>query len=204
MHTILTGFLDDNLLHIGDDDEKLKLLDEAAADLAKGLEAAPMLAYRFGLVGFDERALVTDPVCTLVADAVKTRWQTVANKIGPGPVQVYRAVMLRALELVAAKRPEFQHAILLLARNQPAGATEGKATKAVTAMLAGIDGGVSDEMNRTWVSAVDMSLPKLSAKLKKPTGIKEDLSLGLSRAVGPTDKEGRPTTNPNPQWPTAG
>jgi hypothetical protein len=204
MQTILTGFLAANLLPIGDDDEKLNLLDEAAADLAKRLESAPILAYRFALVGFDERALVTDPVCKLVADAVTARWQTIANKIGAGPVQVYRAVMLRALELVAAKRPEFRQAILLLARNQPPGAMEGKATEAVRAMLAGFDGSVSDEMNRTWVNAVDMSLPKLSAKLKKPAGIKEDLSLGLSRAVGPNDKEGRQVTNPNPHWPTTG
>ena len=39
MQTILTGFLNAGLLPIGEDDEKLKLLEAAAVDLAKGIKA---------------------------------------------------------------------------------------------------------------------------------------------------------------------
>lgn len=203
MQTILAGFLAANLLPIGDDDEKLRLLDAAAADLANQLEATPILAYRFGLCGLDERIPVTDPVCKLVEAAVKSQWQTIGNKIGPDPTQVYRAVLLRALEMVAIKRQEFRYAILLVASAPPAPPMRGKGAEAVDAMLAGFGRSISDEMSRSWVNSVDMSLPKLAAKSKRAPGFKEELSVGLGQAAGPTDKEGRQLANANPHWPNA-
>jgi hypothetical protein len=204
MPTILNRFLAANLLPIGDDDEKLEFLEAAATDLGKRLEGTPILAYRFGLIGFDEKAAATDPICTLVADVVASKWQTIANKVGSSPVQIYRAVMLRALEIVAAKRPEFRQAILLLARNQPTAVVEGGATKPIAEMLAELETPISEEESRDWVNAVDLSLPKLSTKLKKPGGNKEELSIAIGRAVGPTDKEGKALPTPNPHWPNAG
>ena len=44
MQTILSGFLTAGLLPIGEDDEKLKLLEPAAANLAKQIKEIPLLA----------------------------------------------------------------------------------------------------------------------------------------------------------------
>lgn len=204
MQTILTGFLSANLLPIGEDDEKLKLLEDAAVDLVKQIKAEPILAYRLALVGLDEMVPAEDPVHKLVGDSVTAKWQTMINKTGAAPVQVYRAVMLRALEITAADSPDVRFAITLVARNQPAGHVEGKAKEAITAMLTGFESGVVDELIETWVNPVDMSLPKLSAKVKKPQVSKDDLSLALARASGPSDKDGRALDKPNPHWPNAG
>jgi len=204
MATILNGFLAANLLPIGDDDEKLELLEAAATDLGKRLETTPILAYRFGLVGFDEKTVSTDPVCGVVADAVASKWQTIANKVGSSPIQVYRAVILRTLEIVSANGPGFRHALCLVARNQSGFAAEGGATKPISDMLAGFETIVSEEIDRDWVNAVELGLPKLSTKLRKSAINKDDLSLALSRAAGPQDREGKALASPNPNWPNAG
>jgi len=43
---------------------------------------------------------------------------TIANKIGPSPVQVYRGVILRAIE-IAASDQELIAPIIVIANNQP-------------------------------------------------------------------------------------
>ncbi len=204
MPNILTGFLAANLLPIGEDDEKLTLLEDAAGDLAKEIKSKPILAHRFAMVGLDERVPATDPVHKKVGDAIANKWQTMTNKTGAGPVQVHRAVMLRSIEMAAAENRLLRFAITLIARNQPVAVAEGKATAAISAMLAGWESSVAEEMTNAWVNPVEMSLPKLTAKLKKTQAGKEELSLALSRATGPQDKEGRALNNPNPNWPNAG
>src|SRR5579862_4727414 len=93
MQTILSGFLKARLLPIGEDDEKLHLLESAASELAKRIKEKPILVQRSLLVGLDPAVPETDPVHKLVETAVSDKWETIANKIGPNPVQVYRAVI---------------------------------------------------------------------------------------------------------------
>lgn len=136
MQTILSGFLSANLLPIGEDDEKLKLLEAAAADLTKEIVGTPMLAYRGAIVGLDERVSASDPVHKKVAEIIARKWQTMTNKTGASPVQVHRAVLLRALEIGATDSADLRHAITLIARNLGPVALDGKSKDAVTAMLA--------------------------------------------------------------------
>lgn len=204
MQNILSGFLTAGLLPIGEDDEKLSLLESAAAELAKQIKSAPLLAHRFTLVGLDARVPASDPVHTLAEKAVFDKWQTITNKIGPSPVQVYRAVILRAIEIAAAENTNLSFAVTLIAASQSAGVAGGKEQTAIASMLARFDESGSKELTDIWVNTVDLSFPKLAAKVKKPQLNKDELSSGLSRAVGPTDKEGKAQTNPNPHWPNTG
>jgi hypothetical protein len=71
-------------------------------------------------------------------------------------------------------------------------------------MLQNWESSVVDEMNVAWVNPVDLSLPKLAARLDKQLVGKEDLAAALSRAAGPTDKEGKPLDRANPHWPNSG
>src|SRR5882724_10379976 len=114
MQNILTGFLRANLLPIGEDDEKLKFLEAAALELAKRIKATPIIAHRFALVGLDERVSVSDPVHEAAGQAVIDKWQTMTNKTGPNPIQVYRAVILRSLEIAATDSRNIASALLLV------------------------------------------------------------------------------------------
>lgn len=204
MPTILTGFLEANLLPIGEDDAKLKLLEDAAADLAEEIGEKPILAYRLAMVGMDERVPSTDPVHVMVNSAITTKWQTMTNKTGAGPVQVHRAVMLRAIELAAAKDSALQLAVTLTARNQSSPPENDKGGNAIRSLVDSWESAINAEISEAWVNPVDMSLPKLSTRLRKPSVSKEDLALGLARAVGPTDRSGNALDNPNTVWPNSG
>jgi hypothetical protein len=202
MHTIMSGFLSANLLPIGEDDEKLELLDSAANDLAKEIGNTPMLAYRCALVGLDERVPATDPMHKKVAEVIANKWQTMTNKTGASPVQVHRAVLLRALE-ISATSTNFRHAMILIARNLGPVAIDGKSKDAVASMLNGWESSVTEELNESWVNTVDMSLPKLAGNLKRSPVNTEDLVRGFGRAAGPHDKDSKPYPTPNPHWPNA-
>lgn len=176
MATILTGFMAANLLQIGADDEKLQLLEAASVDLAKQIKSNPILAYRLTLVGLDEQVPVTDPAHKLVAAVVTAKWQTMTNKTGPGPVQIYRGVMLRGLEIAAADNPALRFAIALIARNQPERINTDEAKAAIATMLAGFEEAITAEMTTAWVNPVDMALPKLTGKIKKPQVDKDGMT----------------------------
>ena len=204
MQTILVEFLKAGLLPIGEDDEKLKLLEAASDDLAKEIKAQPLLAYRLALVGLDQRVSATDPVHQMAGAAIQKRWQTIFNKVGAGPVQVHRAVILRAIQIAADDNARMQAAMTFVARNQPSEARDDKCGDAISAMFVEFEKAVAAEIPQIWINSVDLSLPKLSPKAKKSQVNKEELALSLSRAAGPTDKSGKALPTPNPHWPNEG
>lgn len=203
MPTILSGFLSENLLPIGEDDEKLKLLESAAEDLSKEILAAPITAYRFALVGLDESVAATDPVHKKTSEVIASKWQTMTNKTGASPVQVHRAVLLRALEIVGASNRDLRHAMVLIVQNLKTGVVDGHGKSSIATMMNGWEAAVAEELNGAWVNVVDMSLPKLSGKVKKASINKDELIAGLGRASGPHDKDNKPYPTPNPHWPNA-
>jgi GTPase-associated system helical domain len=204
MHNILSGFLNAGLLPIGEDDEKLKLLEAAAGQIAKQITAAPMLAYRFSLIGFDDRVTSEDPAIKKAEEAVLSKWPTIVNKIGARPVQVYRAVILRALEIAAVENSELRQAVSLIAQNEPVLQSKRKERDAINAMLQQFEGNAADELSEAWVNPVDMGFPKLSGKIKKLQINKDNLTVAIARAAGPQDQAGNALNDPNPHWPNAG
>jgi len=154
------------------------LLEAAAAELAKQIKATPLLAHRFALVSLDERVPASDPVYKLTGGVVCEKWQTITNKIGPNPVQVYRAVILRAIEIASSENTDLMFAITLVAANQPEGVAGQKEQAAITSMLAGFEEASMKELTDYWVNAVDLSLPKLTTRVKKPQISKEELAQG--------------------------
>jgi hypothetical protein len=204
MNNILSGFLSANLLPIGEDDEKLRLLDSAADALAKEVAGDPLLAYRCALVGLDERVPASDPVHTKVGEIIATKWLTMTNKTGAGPVQVHRAVLLRAIEIVGTESRDLRFAMTLIPRNLGSVSQDDKAKRPIAAMLANWESAVAEDLNGAWVNTVDMSLPKLAGKLKRAQVNKEELAAAFGRASGPQDKDGKPYPTPNAHWPNAG
>src|SRR4051812_12020071 len=164
MNNILSGFLSANLLPIGEDDEKLRLLDSAANALAKEIAAHPPLAYRCALVGLDERVPASDPVHTKVGEVIATKWLTMTNKTGAGPVQVHRAVLLRAIEIAGTESRDLRFAMTLISRSLGSVSQGDKAERPVAAMLANWGSAVADDLNKAWVNTVDMSLPRFAGK----------------------------------------
>jgi len=97
--SILNDYLAAGLLPIGEDDQKLELLEKAATALAARLQADPTLTHRFTLVGLDVTASDADPVHRLANEALIEEWKTISNRVGASPVQIHRALLLRAIEL---------------------------------------------------------------------------------------------------------
>jgi hypothetical protein len=203
MNNILSAFLTAGLLPIGEDDEKLKLLEAAASELTKQIVEDPLLTYRFALVGFTDQATTNDPALKKAEEALFNKWQTAANKIGSNPVQVYRAVILRAIELAAGKDSAVGYAIGLIAQNEPTLHLPMKEHEAIGEMLGRLQAKADDESSEAWVNPVNVTLPKLSVKARK--GItKEQLKNAIARAAGPQDESGTALNTPNPHWPNAG
>jgi hypothetical protein len=95
-------------------------------------------------------------------------------------------------------------AITLIAANQPKIVGAHKEQNAIDSMLLRFQTNGAKELSDVWVNAMDFSFPKLGAKIKKPQINKDELVAALARAVGPTDKEGKAQSNPNPHWPNTG
>lgn len=203
MQTILGEFLVAGLLPIGEDDEKLALLEGAAADLAQQINAIPLLSQRFALVSLDDDTLSTDSTYAAAGAAVTSRWATITNKVGPNPTQVYRAVLLRGLEIAALDNIPLQLAIVLTARNLPI-RPASRTTHAVALMLSRFSEAIQPDLTRTWISTPGIQFPKAPGRTKKAPVGRDDLLLALSRASGPTDKAGKALANPNPHWTNAG
>lgn len=204
MHDILSRFLAAGLLPIGEDDEKLKLLEDAAVEITAQIIAKPLLAYRLTLIGLDDRITGTDPALKKAEEVVLSKWHTITNKIGASPVQVYRAVILRALELAVEEKPSLNHAVCLIAQNETMPYSMGKERQAIDAMLEQFDGDSAEELTEVWVNPVGLSFPKLAGKIKKAQINKEELAAAIARAAGPNDKDGKVLTNANPHWPNSG
>ena len=204
MTTILQDFLAAGLLPIGDDDDKLNLLESASQALSEKITEAPLLAFRFTLVGLDKAVPAGDPVHQLAAETVRSKWQTIANKVGASPVQVYRAVILRAIEIAAAENSKIEPAVFLISENQGLSSVGDAEKDAVAAMIQRFAISSSKMVTDAWASVPDLSLSRLATKIKKAQVNKEELAAGFGRAVGPKGKDGQPTANGNPQWPNAG
>lgn len=204
MQNVLVQFLSAGLLPIGEDDEKLKLLEAAALDLSKKIKAAPIQAYRIAIVSLSDQIPDSDPIFEMAGEVIRSKWQTITNKIGPNPIQVYRAVLLRAIELAATESVKLRYATLLVEKNQSLLHQDFKSTAPIKEMLANFERDLIEEFSEIWVNPINSSFPKLSTKLKKTIVNKEELSVGLSRAVGPTDKTGKAHSNPNPHWSNVG
>lgn len=200
MQNILSKFLNAGLLPIGGEDEKYKLLELASDELAKRLEATPISIYRFALVAFDDRASHTDPVYEFVQEVVLSKWQTIINKIGPSPLQIYRAVIMGALQIAAARNANIQEALVIIARNEPAIHSDPREKQCIQDFLSHLEKKSAKEIATTWINPVDIGLPKLSNRVKKAQPAKEELTSGFLRAAGPVERDG----GANPHLPNAG
>ncbi|MCW0218100.1 MAG: hypothetical protein OJI67_07235, partial [Prosthecobacter sp.] len=203
MQTILNKFLAAGLLPIGEDDEKLTLLEQASQSLSSKIKKTPLLTYRLAMVGLDAKVPGEDPAYGLVSESVLEQWQTIVNRVGAKSVQVYRAVILRAIEIAAEENSNVAPAVLLVAENQHSPHYGTGEKDVVLSLLNSFNEARAQETNEIWIKAVDFAVLKLS-KTKRNQLNKDDLSLALSRAVGPKDKDNRPLNAPNPHMPNAG
>lgn len=204
MQNILSSFLNAGLLPIGEDDEKLKLLDAAATELAKKLNESALLVYRFVLVALYDKAKATDPVLLMAEAEVKSKWSTIVNKLGPSPIQVYRAVILRAVEIAATENNIIKGAAQLIASNEPTLHSQGKERDIIEALMAEFSQSFETKAYSDWIAPINLTVSKLIGKAKKALLTKEALTLAVAASVGPVDKAGKAIVNSNPHWPDVG
>lgn len=201
--SVLRDYLAAGLLPIGEDDQKLDLLEKASSALASQLEANPALTHRFTLVALDATAPDADPVHKLANDALVAEWATVSNRVGANPVQIHRALLLRAIELASIK----QTAITAVPGLVASGIGEKPSTterKALDAFLARMAASAEHGLATDWTEPGPDVTAKQHSKTRKPSTIRDELASNLMKAFGPTDREGKPIAQANAQVPTAG
>src|SRR5262245_4555751 len=96
--TILQRFLDQGLLDIGDDDEKLKHLQKASHDLMQRLQRKRFTAISTTLAALDPEIASDDPILVDAESLLKKYWTTVRNRYSGVPRQLLRAILFDALQ----------------------------------------------------------------------------------------------------------
>jgi len=202
MTSILSKYLKSSLLLIVDDDEKLADLEKASKDILSFLIKNPSATQRFVIAGLDSTVAADDPVHLKVAEAAETHWRTIAARLGNEPRQVYRAIILTALEEYAELHPYISGVILLAAANLNEDTFGKGEAPTIQQFLHSLEVSERARVEQTWAAPQTVTFPLLSGKPKKIATInKEDLATGLSKAVGPIDKAGRSATDANPYFP---
>lgn len=203
---ILHRFLDNRLINIGSDDERLTRLRASAGTIAESIKAQPERVPRLAMVAFDPRVTANDPVMNEVADAVSANWTTYTSVFADRPVVLFRAVLLEALRLSQQDDAEIAGSIALTARNMLPLVDLGRENTIWQDLTARSEEALAEGAASHW-SVVVNEAPAASTLPPPPKPAKFDRKQLLSKieaAVGPQNEKGEPLTNPNPHWPNTG
>ena len=205
---MLQQFLDAELLGIGDEVEKFGFLEKAVPTIVKSLKENREKLVSFTLVALDADALDTEPAFVEVEAAVKEHWKTLRSKFKEVPRQIFRAVILEALEQLA-KEDEVASAIIWLTGSSFLlyGSIEERALPLCRGLLGQLGDKLEEQAVAVWAletSTKPLKLPALNVKLPDAKAVKvnvDEVTKGMAAAVGPQDQHGTPLNSPNPHWP---
>ena len=187
--SILQDFLNQQFI-VPEQDENISSLQKAAADLEKRLRGnrrkdMPQVV----LLAFDPQASANEPLIQQTQELVVAKWRNFAGKSQDQPVTYLRAVMLTALESLAAD-PKLAGVIWLTASNYIRYTTSTHREAAILlAFLTRIGNIYEDAAWKNWGLGKDISLPEISTAADKSLnaipGIASDLiTKELTAAVG--------------------
>ena len=113
--SVLQDFLKQNLISI-DQNEEFTFLSKAAADVEKRIGGKKNRIIQAALVAFDPQAIPAEPLVSEVQEIITSKWKAFPSKCYDRPVPYVRAVLLAALQKLAAQ-PELAGIIWLTASN---------------------------------------------------------------------------------------
>jgi hypothetical protein len=208
-NSLLQRFLDAGLFDIGDDDERLKIFQASATDLAKEIAEKPEKAICATLVAIDPAASDNDPVLEEAETAVKKHWQAFKNKYAERPKGLLRPVLLEALQAASADSPAIAAAIWYSGVSLLPFLEPHKERALVKEVFESMGTATEREAEKLWAPGAfdaELNLPKFSVKFGEHTNGKVDrkaLEQGMTDAVGPQNQSGQAGKDPNQHWPNA-
>lgn len=113
----LQDFLKTGLFDIGDNDERLKWLQESIADLKKKFEEDNSLLPKFTLVALDPNISDTEPVMIETEKIITDYWRALRGRYPEMPRNIIRGVILNALNSVGKADAYAARIIYLTALN---------------------------------------------------------------------------------------
>ncbi|MBB5052796.1 hypothetical protein HNQ36_002770 [Afipia massiliensis] len=203
---ILHRFLQNGLIEIGPEDERLTRLRAAAAQMASSITAERHGTPRFAMVAFDPKVSGDDPVLDEVAEAVAAHWATYRSAFADRPITVFRAVLLDGLRQAQEEDSGVAAAVALTTRNMLPHFDLGREKEILSGFAARSEELLSENVLDDWSTEVGDTGPKHAIPAAaKPNRLDRKVLLAkIEAAVGPTNEKGEAGSAPNSHWPNQG
>lgn len=98
---------------IGGDDSIYKKLNDAAQTVSNQLKEEPTKICSYSLVAIDNDIKEDEPILEDIENSIKEHWQMLRSQFPQMPILLYRAVILRALELLVENNPDENFATII-------------------------------------------------------------------------------------------
>ena len=204
----LQELLNLGLVAIGSDDSRLTKLEACGMVLVEHLRANPDLVAPATLIALDRDIEGDEPVLALVDQKLVNVWKTIRNTHLNTPRELLRSIIIYALSVLGADRPEmaaliWQTAFGPLNHNQ---ARLGKESELVRKLLQDFQKRAENEaIARTRFSEPPLKKRRSRQPIESFTELQgADFAADIGRSVGPHDRKGRAFESPNPHWPSSG
>lgn len=204
MNDVLSTYLESGLLDIGDDDNRLKMLQQASQELSECFIAEPREALYHALTLYSASPIGDDASFLEAGAVLNKHWNTYRNRFKENPREILKPVSFRALQLATDQNDRLGLALGFLLRtvHQPANPTREQEVLSEFAIL------LDDEAEK---AALDIwSIPN---KSRKPIGNisaatvtkidRETIAAAVTKAAGPTNAQNQAVAEANPHWPSA-
>jgi hypothetical protein len=206
---MLQSFMDAGLLNMVEEDEKFRLLQDTAQELAAKPPKIKTDVINYALVALDSEASPREPVFEKVETALKKHWQTFKAKFPDVPRQILRAIIFETLRIRGEKDAATAAIIWWTGANYLPYANLGREREMCRAFLLEMGDITEKHAVEEWTSRYDYSVPEFppfETNFKPEPYLinNEELTKELAAAAGPQDASGTPTgPNPNPNWPNS-
>ena len=202
MNDVLKIYLESGLLDIGDDDNRLSLLEKAAADLAERFKAEPREALYHALTLYSTSPSATDASFLEAGAALGNHWSTYRNRFKADPREILKPISFRALQIATSVNGELELSLGYLLRTVPKLSNPTREQVVLDNFAKELDDKAESEALDRWAISADGydPVPSISA----PTVSKVErgsIAAAIAIAAGPQDAQGQPVTGANPNWP---
>jgi len=199
----LLEFLNVGVIDLNGDDSKLEKLRDTAKDLAVVLRRNPSKTSLFTMVAADPGVSAADPSIVEAMDALRQRWQTIANTHKGLPVAVLRAILLDAIVQAARADDTIAVAFVNTVRNALAHAQVANEAEIWRQAVSEIETKVDERAEAEWTTPEKISVSSMVYTPTSPkSGSVERLDVDLEtlkeRITAATHPNGG--TNSNPYW----
>lgn len=204
MNDVLTTYLESGLLDIGDDDNRLTMLQSASQELSTRFIEEPREALYHALTLYSPAPSADDATFSEAGAVLAKHWTTYRNRFKENPREILKPVSFRALQLAADANEDLSLALGFLLRTVPVVANPTREQEVLAEFAQILDDACEAEALDTWampdgkVKAIGAVPVVTVAKIDR-----DALATQIIVAAGPQNAQGQAVTGANPNWPQA-